>query len=851
MQAQAAPGWDVGELPTVRMPYMEYPLYTHSDLRHRDQEITHATTTRAAILEQEARRMQRRSETGWASTRRGAYRPLGTPDLTLPPTGTEVRQKQDTARAMSKPRLVRPEERKKANRAEKEDEVEKLELGMPVLGSVNQFCYHYYEVRLPTRVNLRIEVKQISGDPDIFVSNDNPTPTMDDWMWRSGATGDDEVFIETDHPKYVVGTYYIAVYSIYDSRYEIVASLSEVPLATTLRAVDGGTGNGYDTLSQLVSEAEARRRLCALGAAVVHERPPPRDPASLYYRLPPHLKHELGPADDQSAPAALTPQGSGEGAPPSAASPAKRPSVQPPPETPRQTSFAAPPSSKPTVFPVSVLTTPYLSEAYFGQGMTPRLGGPKGGAAVAAEAAAVAAAAAATAATAATGSGGGGRRTSSLDERSLVASHMSSAAAPPPPPTPPALHPWLPSGHEPSLQTEVEVVAQRAPTDLTPQVMQIRHSAMKEDMSTQMRRIAHAVTSERAIITHIKQVALDRALRAAEGNPAPPLSSDPTDALRAMRLQAQALRQVTLQQLQQVAKAESERLVQTGAKGNRRLSYASPRRGSVGGDGGERVTRRASPVGDALGLAALGLGAPATAALASGGLFASPPPPPQPTRKGGGTNGHAKAAESARGRGGADARPDAGSPRGSRTGGKLSPSQGVPAEGAGALPLLPMTARARLEGGGGAGAGAMAEAADGRDRCSATYPVHLPQLQPSSPGRRAREATGLATSGPGAVAVTAEVAPALAAPAAATLDGAPLDMILDAVVPPTLEIALTDSPRAPDGGKQGGHTPRSGRKPVGAGGDAAEADSGVGQRASRRHLHRSKQPAKVWGTGRA
>ena len=41
---------------------------------------------------------------------------------------------------------------------------------------------------LRVRVNMKLELKGLSGDPDLFVSNDNPYPTMDDNLWRSGAT---------------------------------------------------------------------------------------------------------------------------------------------------------------------------------------------------------------------------------------------------------------------------------------------------------------------------------------------------------------------------------------------------------------------------------------------------------------------------------------------------------------------------------------------------------------------------------------------------------------------------------------------------------------------------------------
>ena len=39
--------------------------------------------------------------------------------------------------------------------------------------------------------------------------------------WQAASAGDDEVFISTEHPDFILGTYYIGVYGIYDSEYEL------------------------------------------------------------------------------------------------------------------------------------------------------------------------------------------------------------------------------------------------------------------------------------------------------------------------------------------------------------------------------------------------------------------------------------------------------------------------------------------------------------------------------------------------------------------------------------------------------------------------------------------------------
>ncbi len=864
---QPAPGWDVGELPTVRMAFMEYPAYAPHRLSQRDHDTTRTATTRNAELLAEQRRQQTRSETGWASSRRGAYRPLGTPDLTLPSTGDELRRIKEATSERTKPRVVKPDERKKASRAREEDEIEKLELDQPLRASVRQFCYAYYEVWLRERSNLRITVKTLSGDPDIFVSTDNMFPTIDDHVWRSGGKGDDMVLIETDHPRYINGPYHIGIYAICDSEFELSATLAEVHLSESMKLFDGTTGNGYGTLSQLVSQAEERRRLCSFGAPAL-VKPAAKDTAALFLSLPPHLKTELSPALLAPAPAAANvtaspspPTGAGDGEASPAASPRRRTAGS-------NTGGAASPSprsmagaednvaedaakgdgiaagKKPPPAPLSVLLTPYLATAYFGTGLTPRLGGPKRDADCA------------VAATQAALPPGG------AIDRSLLASHLSNA--PPPAPAPsPSVHPWLPGAAEASVLSEVEEVTARASTDLAPLIMQLKHTAMKEDMNAQMCRVARAIEAERALILGVKHTALENALRSAQGKVARgeglPLAENPTDSLRAMRSQANGMREALLQQLREVAEAEVFRQQQSTLLRPR----ASPR--------GAPLTKG---------------GAAASAAHRGGANKNRGSMRASVQEAGGGTT----AAESARGTDGV-AKRRMGRKMSRTSPGRMSQVRAGEAAGegaaGGALPLLPLTARARLPGGAAAGsaadtAAAAAGAADiDTNRLSTSYPVCLPLLQPSSTARRVAEPTSAvgghaisavaalpreaaamggaitrAAVGMGAHAATAAQLEDESAPH--SFGGGGLDAMFDfeELVPPPMEFALS-APHPPEGSKPLGLTPRAAARkaapasvqqlPRPSGSDASD-NGGYGKLAIRTHVKKTKQPARVWSS---
>ena len=853
--SEFAPGWDVGEIPNVGMPYMEYPLYAPHKYSQRDQDNMRTLDPHAVKLE-EQQREQRRSETGWASSPRGAYKPLGPPDLNLPESGSELRRIKYAAAEPSKPHLVMPGQRKRGQADVREvGEIEQLEFNEPIRASVRQFCYAYYEVTLRERCNLRISVKAISGDPDVFVSTDSLFPTIDDHLWRSGGKGDDVVLIEADHPRYVTGPladYHIGVYAICDSEFELTATLAEVPLTNSAKKFDGALGNGYGTLTQLLSKAEERRRLCSFGRPAL-VKPVIKDTSTLYHHLPPHLKTKLQPkplAAPSAAPVAASPEPS-PASPSPAASPRRQaafklPSVES--DSPGASSGASPEISpeispddfaqggeggaRPVHDPLSVLLTPYLATAYFGAGLTPRMGGPKQ---------------AALAAPSPIAPGGSIDRRSSI---TITLTESPSAHAPRPP-----MHPWLPGASEPSMISELEEVASRASPDLRPLIMNLRHTALKEDMARQMERVACALEAERGFILDLKHTALENMLRAtqekiARGGEVSVAAEDPTDSLRAMRSDANRMCEALLNELREVAHFEHLREQQQASPRGLR---ASPLKGGCAPQSGRQRTS-SNEVEQSSDSPRGAIEAPRRRSGEIG----------SPRRRSG----------------------EIGSPR-RKTGRKSpnrassvlsSPSQHAsdgPAGGTGMLPLLPLSARAHLPAGahGGALMGAAGAAIDSdASRLSSNYPVNypvcLPLLQPSSPTRRvgatepARSVSGIAMPMPAREAAGVQGAPAPAAvrPEVPGTAGSPslpsladgrhgVMFMFEEVLPPSIELSLS-VPIPPALSKNLATSPRSKRKTAPAPapmlelprpGDGDESDVAGNKLAARTHVKKDKQ----------
>ena len=300
-------GWDVGERPTVPMPFIEYPVHRPDSkpVESRTDELLSYNTPKdfqCSSPEVHARIVERTS-TGWASDKRHRYKPLGNPEQ-LPRSGAEIRFRK--AEATKKLRVVQPEkhQKKKAEEEEPGANATRLQTDEPMRGEVRQFNYVYYQYELEEPMDLVVQLTAVEGDPDVFISNDVMQPKMEsqEHTWRGSDAGDDEVIIVHDHPKYCLGKFYIGVYAVCDSTFDLVVRLREPPTKLTLTSTTsprGGKGraegNGYSTLAQLIHGAESRRKDSLYGISGRAEKPAPKDPKMMYRELPSHLKAELTP----------------------------------------------------------------------------------------------------------------------------------------------------------------------------------------------------------------------------------------------------------------------------------------------------------------------------------------------------------------------------------------------------------------------------------------------------------------------------------------------------------------------------------------------------------------------------
>ena len=287
----------IGDRPTVLMAYLEYPKYVPPmTVCHRDEDGVDHMFPWAKDVNEERARVDERNRTGWASDGRHAYVPLGNPE-DFPYDALEIRER--LTKATAKPKIVLPKRERKRSKSgglsaeDDETSAERLFVDTPVQGSVKQFCYQYYRFDLKQpKKNLVLKLTAVDGDPDLFVSNELETPKQDpnEHIWRGAAAGDDELLISIDHPRYALGTYWIGVYSVRDSHFELTAHLKEPPTEIVMDFNERKLGNGYAPLAQLVSKSDSRRKACKFDIAGRSEKPTPNDPLSLFKTLPEHLK---------------------------------------------------------------------------------------------------------------------------------------------------------------------------------------------------------------------------------------------------------------------------------------------------------------------------------------------------------------------------------------------------------------------------------------------------------------------------------------------------------------------------------------------------------------------------------
>ena len=264
-------GWEVGERPKVPMPYFRLPSYqyTHAHVRRDDGEFA-SKKPHDWHRETHARRgHQRRPGEGWASKlhpRTLDYRTVD--NLGMHPDELDLDRKP-----------LNPPEKLEVLQADYQDEAaqqgrakpaRELENAKRAFGYVKQFRYEYFKVVVPHKnVTLKIEIATVNGDPDIFVCNRNTNPTQGHHTWKSAGTGDDQITILPDDPLFYPGAFYVGVYGIVDSHFEITASYvrhrAQVQHQTQMM------GSGYADVRGELRLADTRRVFCRHGTGFMEQ----------------------------------------------------------------------------------------------------------------------------------------------------------------------------------------------------------------------------------------------------------------------------------------------------------------------------------------------------------------------------------------------------------------------------------------------------------------------------------------------------------------------------------------------------------------------------------------------------
>ena len=278
-------GWDVGERPTVPMPYFRLPehKFVEAHLRRappgalelrrppecRDLEFS-SKTPHAAQVEMHARRdYQRRPGEGWLSKLHPKTLDYRTVDeLGMHPDDLALDRK--PAEEFPTLRIVETVFHGDEQAQGRAKPARPLESGKKAYGSVEQFSYQYFKVTAPFKnMTVTVHVTAVSGDPDIFVCNRNANPTSSHHTWRSAGTGDDEVVIKPDDPMFYPGAFYIGIYGIVDSHFEITASY--VRHRAQVQHQAQMMGSGYADVRGELRLADTRRVFCRHGTGFMEQ----------------------------------------------------------------------------------------------------------------------------------------------------------------------------------------------------------------------------------------------------------------------------------------------------------------------------------------------------------------------------------------------------------------------------------------------------------------------------------------------------------------------------------------------------------------------------------------------------
>jgi hypothetical protein len=101
--------------------------------------------------------------------------------------------------------------------------------GIPQQGALDTGAVKYYMIRLQGHhTSLTVSISRRTGDPDLYIRNDQYRPGPDNYQWRSANYGDDSVTINRTDVNWCNNcTYYIGVVAATNTTYSLVASTSD------------------------------------------------------------------------------------------------------------------------------------------------------------------------------------------------------------------------------------------------------------------------------------------------------------------------------------------------------------------------------------------------------------------------------------------------------------------------------------------------------------------------------------------------------------------------------------------------------------------------------------------------
>jgi len=138
------------------------------------------------------------------------------------------------------------------------DSIILLSNGKPYSASVNAGSSKYFRALIDDSTkDINVATTTFDGDVEIFVSTSNPYPNQHSYDWSSGTqsrTGD-HVAISHSDPKFRLGTYYIGIFGILESRFSLTLAtglnLLTAGIPQYAALTSAGTGNFFWNINNL------------------------------------------------------------------------------------------------------------------------------------------------------------------------------------------------------------------------------------------------------------------------------------------------------------------------------------------------------------------------------------------------------------------------------------------------------------------------------------------------------------------------------------------------------------------------------------------------------------------------